>query len=384
MKIDSSTVSMKSNRNYGSYTYGETESIDTSKKNAEQYTISPEAKDYVQALKDKEQEASDAKEQNAKENMQKMFMEMSQKSDQVDKLDTTRTKSKDEMKLEILKRMLAALRKGSKINSKDLADMKKIDKTNLSYSSSSQFSFSAALETNTASLSSASGAAGASSVWTKTTVTSVFHSEYENTKFSTQGIAKTSDGRQISFNVDLEMSRSFSAHYQSFTQTDYIKTDPLVINVDSSVASVSDQKFLFDLDSDGKEENISYLNKGSGFLAIDKNNDGTINDGSELFGTKSGDGFADLKEYDKDQNGWIDENDEVFNNLKIWTKNDDGTDRLISLKEAGVGALYLGHASTEFSLNNDSNKTNAVIQSTGVYLKENGQAGTLQHIDLVL
>ena len=65
------------------------------------------------------------------------------------------------------------------------------------------------------------------------------------------------------------------------------------------MAEVSDQTFYFDLDADGKEEEISVLN-GSGYLALDKNGDGTINDGSELFGTRNGDGFADLAQYDED------------------------------------------------------------------------------------
>ena len=115
-------------------------------------------------------------------------------------------------------------------------------------------------------------------------------------------------------------------------------------------------------------DKISYLEGDSGFLAIDKNNDGRINDGSELFGTKSGDGFKDLAMYDKDGNGWIDEADDVFNNLKIWTKNADGTDSLIAIGKAGVGAIYLGAASTQFSLNDlETNETNGVIQKTGVF-----------------
>ena len=132
-------------------------------------------------------------------------------------------------------------------------------------------------------------------------------------------------------------------------------------------------------------EEISSLGSGSGFLAYDKNGDGVINDGSELFGTKSGDGFADLAQYDEDGNGWIDENDSIFNNLKVWVKNEDGSDRLLDLKEANVGAIYLGSADTQFHLNNAyTNQTNAVIQKTGVFLKETGEVGTIQHVDLAL
>ena len=158
-----------------------------------------------------------------------------------------------------------------------------------------------------------------------------------------------------------------------------------MINLDTNIASVSDQKFFFDLDADGKEEEISFAGKGSGFLALDKNGDGKINDGSELFGTKSGDGFKDLSAYDEDGNGWIDEHDSIFSQLKIWTKDEEGNDHLIDLKKADVGAIYLGNADTQFSLKNDANELNAEIKKTGIYLKEStGSVGTLNHVDLVV
>lgn len=216
-----------------------------------------------------------------------------------------------------------------------------------------------------------------------------FTAESEYTSFEAAGIAKTEDGRELPFNVGFEMSRSF----MEYTRTDKLYSpepvrnvcDPLVINVGADVASVSDQKFTFDLDADGKEDNISMLGKGSGFLALDKNEDGKVNDGSELFGAKSGNGFSDLAEYDEDGNGWIDENDAVFDKLKIWYRHEDGTDRLINLKDGDVGAIYLGNASTEYSLKNgDSHELNGILRSTGIFLKESAGAGTIQHVDLAL
>lgn len=98
------------------------------------------------------------------------------------------------------------------------------------------------------------------------------------------------------------MSRRFREETKIENITEIVDlTDPLVINLDGNIAGLSDQKFMFDIDADGEEESISYLQGGSGYLALDKNGDGVINDGSELFGTKSGDGFADLAEYDADE-----------------------------------------------------------------------------------
>lgn len=211
-----------------------------------------------------------------------------------------------------------------------------------------------------------------------------FYQEEQNFSFSSVGTVKTSDGRELNFNVDINMSHSFSNYYRqemdiaSFMQV----CDPLVINFDNSVASLEDQKFFFDLDADGEEEEIATLSAGSGYLALDKNNDGKINDGSELFGPQSGDGFGDLAKYDEDGNGWIDENDSIWNSLKIWCKNRDGSESLYTLADKGVGAICLSKVNTDYTLRNQQAEA-GYLRSTGIFLFEDGRAGTMQHLDLV-
>ena len=212
------------------------------------------------------------------------------------------------------------------------------------------------------------------------------YSETEETGFHANGRACTEDGRTIDFNINILMSRSYMEYMNVSipTMADAL-CDPLVVNIGSDTADVRDQTFKFDLDADGTEDEISMLGKGSGFLALDKNGDGKINDGSELFGTKSGDGFGDLREYDSDGNGWIDENDDVFSKLKVWCKDENGKDILMDLKGADIGAIFLGEQQTEFSLGGADGYRDGVIRSTGVFLREsNGAAGTVQHVDLSL
>lgn len=209
------------------------------------------------------------------------------------------------------------------------------------------------------------------------------YAEAEQTSFATQGTVVTSSGKEINFNLELSMSRSFYEEASAVVDFSAVNfTDPLVINLDTDAASVSDQKFYFDLDADGHQEQISHLNAGSGFLALDKNGDGVINDGSELFGAATGNGFAELAQYDQDGNGWIDEADEIFNKLLIWQKDENGKDVLRGLGAAGVGAIYLGSSKTDFSLNSAAdNHTNAAIRQTGMFLYENGNTGTVQQVD---
>lgn len=210
------------------------------------------------------------------------------------------------------------------------------------------------------------------------------HFEQETTVFQASGIINTEDGRQIDFSLFLAMDRQyFSEESIEIRAGDAVKIDPLVINFDGLAQDLDSMKFSFDLDADGKEDEISYLDKGSAFLSYDKNRDGKINNGTELFGPQSGDGFADLSEYDEDNNNWIDENDSIFNELGLWFKNRDGNDKLIGLKDAGVGAIYLSNVSTRFNLTDPDNTLNGMVNKSGLYLKESGDVGIIQQIDLV-
>lgn len=214
-------------------------------------------------------------------------------------------------------------------------------------------------------------------------VQETYQEEVENTYFSTVGTVRTADGREITFNVEVGMSREFTRYYrEDLEMASFRMCDPLVINLDTDVAEFSDQRFFFDIDADGEEDEIARLNSGSGYLALDKNGDGIINDGKELFGTSNGDGFADLAQYDEDGNGWIDENDAIWSKLKIWCKDENGEDVLYRLVDKGVGAICLQKASTDFTLQGSSGMTNGAIRSTGVFLYENGNVGTVQHVDV--
>lgn len=210
--------------------------------------------------------------------------------------------------------------------------------------------------------------------------------EAEQTSFSAEGAVTTADGREIRFNLELAMSREHTEQIDvSLRAGDAArKKDPLVINFSGTAAQLSDAKFSFDLDNDGKTEQISFVGGGSGFLALDKNHDGKINNGGELFGPASGNGFSELAAYDQDKNGWIDENDAIYQQLRIWSRDAGGSDSLSTLAAKKVGAINLANIGTPFDLKDSSNQLDGQIRSTGIYLKEDGGAGTVQQIDLAV
>lgn len=210
------------------------------------------------------------------------------------------------------------------------------------------------------------------------------HTESEQTGFQAQGLVKTADGREVTIDIQLNMSRSFFSEVSTTLRAGDALKDPLVVNFSGSAAELTRERYEFDIDADGTGDQISFVSPGSGFLALDRNRDGTVNDGSELFGALTGDGFAELAGYDSDGNGWIDENDPVFDSLRIWSKDAEGRDQLIGLGASGIGAIYLGHVTTPFELKNQDNQLLGAVRDSGLFLGEEGGAGTIQHVDLVV
>lgn len=209
--------------------------------------------------------------------------------------------------------------------------------------------------------------------------------EKEDVSYVAAGIIHTEDGKEIDFSLRLDMSRTFISHHNlNFRAGDAVLMDPLVVNFNGKASELTNTKFTFDLDSDGVEEDLPMIGPGSGLLALDLNKDGIINNGNELFGPHTGNGFAELSEYDEDSNKWIDENDSIYDRLSVWTMDDRGNDSLSGLKDRGIGAIYLGNLASEFSLKGDNNELMGQVSRTGVYLGENGVPGVIQQLDLVV
>ena len=213
-----------------------------------------------------------------------------------------------------------------------------------------------------------------------------FHAHYqesEQVSFAAQGVVRTADGREIRFDVAFHMERHYAESVSvQWRAGDARLKDPLVLDFAGPAAALSDVRFSFDLDADGKAENIPLIGGGRGLLAFDRNGNGAIDDGRELFGPTSGNGFAELAALDADGNGWIDEADPAWTKLRVWRPAANGPGTVQTLAEAGVGAIGLAHVATPFDLRGSANQTLGVMRASGVYLREDGSAGTVSQIDL--
>lgn len=204
--------------------------------------------------------------------------------------------------------------------------------------------------------------------------------EAETTRFQAAGKVVTADGRTLQVATELTAQRiDLQMTSASLRVGDAAKrVDPLVLNLDGAPVAFSGTQ-NFDLNADGTAETIARLQNGQAYLALDRNGSGDIEDGSELFGPTTGNGFTELASQDSDGNGWIDEGDAGYSQLKAWSPA-DGT--LTSLADAGVGAISLQNVSTPFQVMS-TGQTQGYVARTGVYLRENGTVGTIQHVDLI-
>ncbi|MBS9541915.1 hypothetical protein Q4R42_05165 [Morganella morganii subsp. sibonii] len=127
---------------------------------------------------------------------------------------------------------------------------------------------------------------------------------------------------------------------------------PLIIDLDrNGVITLSDNTGIyFDLNGNGESVQTGWVHPDDGLLALDRNNDGNINNGTELFGEYTGyinnkDGFSSLSVLDSNNDHLINQDDIAWSALLVWQDvNSDGisqSDELLSLESIGIVSVEL-------------------------------------------
>ena len=159
--------------------------------------------------------------------------------------------------------------------------------------------------------------------------------------------------------------------------------DPIVLDLDGDgfdLRSVEDG-VIYDIAGNGSEVQTGFVQGDDALLFLDSNGDGFCTSGKELFGNQEGaaNGFAELSEYDENNDGVINEEDSVYKDLKVWNDlNGDGksqADEIRTLEEAGVSELSLGYEDTD--VDNAGNK----ITQQGTFSRNDGTVGRMVDVD---
>jgi hypothetical protein len=165
------------------------------------------------------------------------------------------------------------------------------------------------------------------------------------------------------------------------------RRDPLVLDLDGDGIETTSTRdgtvILFDHDADGVKTGTGWVKPDDGWLVLDRNGNGTIDSGRELFGVdtlKSNgqlatDGFDALKDLDANQDGKIDATDSVFANLRIWRDlNQDGISQANELTTLVANSIT-GIGANASAVNTDLGNGN-VQTAVGTFTRSNGTTGT--------
>ena len=180
-----------------------------------------------------------------------------------------------------------------------------------------------------------------------------------------------------------------------FSQSrDWRFMDPLAIDLDSdgieAVPVNGSSPVLFDHDGDGTRTGSGWLKGDDAWLVLDKNANGRIDNGSELFGAdtvmsngqKASNGFAALADLDRNHDGFFDSLDAKYSQVQIWRDLDqDGVSEageLQSLDAAGIASISLASTSKTTRLDSGNVQT-----ATASYTRSDGSSGVVASLDLV-
>ncbi len=169
--------------------------------------------------------------------------------------------------------------------------------------------------------------------------------------------------------------------------------DPLTLDLNGNgietLASNGHKGALFDHDKDGIRTATGWVGKDDGFLVYDRNGDGVVNNGGELFGDntllkngeRAANGYQALADLDENGDGKVDAADSAFTKLRVWRDlNQDGISQegeLLTLDEAKVKALNLANKNTDRDLGNGNS-----LAEEGTYTDSDGNEKQMGDLNL--
>lgn len=180
-------------------------------------------------------------------------------------------------------------------------------------------------------------------------------------------------------------------------------TDPLILDLNSNgIATVGlNAGIQFDQISSGTKQGTGWIAPGNGFLVLDRNGNGVIDNGTELFGNNTplydavgnitsyaADGQSALAALDTNHDGVVNNLDANFTNLKVWQDtNQDGISQsgeLQTLDQLGIASLNVGMVATDPISNGSTLPNGNQLSATGTFTRTDGTTGVTADVNLAL
>ena len=191
---------------------------------------------------------------------------------------------------------------------------------------------------------------------------------------------------------NLPLPHEINAWWNQAKQWVLQRRDPLALDLDGDGIETRgvDGKVVFDHNNDGVKTGTGWLRPDDGWLVLDRNSNGTIDNGGELFGvdtvkadgTKATDGFDALSNLDSNDDGVFDAKDTRFADVRVWRDlNQDGvsqSNELSTLAANSIRSISLSKTSATTNLGNGNAQT-----ATATFTRTDDTTGTAANLELV-
>ncbi|MEW6991459.1 hypothetical protein AADZ91_12310 [Colwelliaceae bacterium 6441] len=187
------------------------------------------------------------------------------------------------------------------------------------------------------------------------------------------------NGQQLKINYSFSLYSEQSS-YSSIEMTAAALKDPLIVQFgDQALGQIKDEH-NFDINQDGTLNNLPVFSGDVGYLVYDKNQNLKADNGSELFGPQTGNGFTELAQLDSNKNGFIDKEDEHFEQLYLWQPQKSNS--MTSLTEAKIQAISISAIDTPFSFHDTNGNIAAQMRQSSFAISDDGSGKGVHQVDV--
>lgn len=185
---------------------------------------------------------------------------------------------------------------------------------------------------------------------------------------------------KVSFELDLYEQKELMS--QRTAVASQLK-DPLLIQFgEVGLGGLNGQSADIDINQDSSIDQLPMFDGDVGYLVFDKNNNGKADTGAELFGPQTGNGFGELGALDSNGNGFVDRDDEAFDQLYLWQIDSSGNENWTSLADTNIEGISLNSSATPFNFYDESDQLQARLTQSSIAMSSEGRAYGVHQVDV--
>ena len=203
-----------------------------------------------------------------------------------------------------------------------------------------------------------------------------------NININTSNTLSAQQNSSFQFQFQMEFRFEMSIEIQMGVQRLDQQQDPIVFDLDGDGIELTDVNngVRFDITGKGQTVQTAWVRGGDALLAWDRNGNGTIDSGLELFGDQRGasNGFEELRKLDTNSDGFIGPEDNKFTELVLWRDNGDGIsskEEMFTLPQLGIERIALNYKNINISA--DGNNT---ITQKSFFIRSDNTVGRIADV----